>query len=324
MKRIVINYQNEQPERLDKALSRELPQFSRRELRKWILQGSVYLGKKRIRKQSYQLPAGQSLRIVLYPFDGASLDALAAKIAWPSRVLYRDDHLLAIDKPAGIPTAPTRESALHHVYAYAQQYGVLPRSFFPFHRLDKDTTGVLLIPLNKRMATALNRMIKSGELHKRYWLVARGIPPADEWEVKGYLSPPRGNPRKVRFSAKPAPGYRQSLTRFRVLAVNESQQLTLIEAEPVTGRTHQIRISAEVSGLSILGDPLYGSAEPPEPQTPMLLHCLEISFRHPVVKEQVRIQASLPDDFQRRIRASFDDIGTGEEKVKDQRSKIKD
>ncbi len=330
-KRFVLNYQGEQPERLDKVLARELPQFSRRELRRLILQGSVYVNRKRVRKQSFQISAGKPVRIIVYPFDGSTFDALAAKIDWHSRVLYRDEHLLALNKPAGIPTAPVLESAVHNVYAYAQQAGVLPHHYYSFHRLDKGTTGVLLIPLRKKMAAALNQLTKTGEFQKRYWLIGKGNPPGDEWEVEGYLSSPVGNPRKVKFSGTPVSRYRRCLTRFRVLAVNKTQHLALIEAQPVTGRTHQIRISMEVSGLTILGDPVYGNAAYGDAKTPMLLHCLEISFRYPVVKEHLTIRAKvgstndtnrhevvkehltirapLPDAFLSRLQSSFPDIG---------------
>jgi 23S rRNA pseudouridine1911/1915/1917 synthase len=120
-RKIQFHYTSSNPGRLDRVLHQHLPLYSRRYLRKLILQGSVYVQRKRVHKQSFEIAASEKVTIIVFPYNGAEIDRLTSTVDWASRVLYRDDHLVAINKPCGIPTAPTRESAIHNVYHYARQ-----------------------------------------------------------------------------------------------------------------------------------------------------------------------------------------------------------
>ena len=177
-----------------------------------------------------------------------------------ARVLYRDSNLLVIDKPAGLAVHPgpkTPDSLEAHLPALA--FGLRePPSIV--HRLDRDTSGCLVLARHAKALRKLNRFFAEGQVDKTYWALVRGRPPAAEGRIDLALRKVTG-PEGWRVVVDPA-GQAAS-TEYRVLA--EQGGTTLVELHPRTGRTHQVRVHLAALGCPILGDPVYGVAVPGAP-----------------------------------------------------------
>jgi tRNA pseudouridine32 synthase/23S rRNA pseudouridine746 synthase len=213
-----------------------------------------------------------------------------------SRLLYRDALMLVIDKPAGLPVHPGPkggETLFRHLDAL--RFG-LPRRPEAAHRLDKDTSGCLILGRHPKAIARLNEMFKKGEIDKTYWAVVEGGPDADEGEIDLPLapkSPDRGWWMKVDPKGQP------SLTRWRVLGRTEG--FTLLELRPITGRTHQLRVHCQASGFPILGDPIYGTA--PRFGGPGLhLHARSVTVPLYPKKPPITVEAPVPAHMRERVR----------------------
>jgi tRNA pseudouridine32 synthase / 23S rRNA pseudouridine746 synthase len=256
-----------------------------------------------------------------------------------SRLLYRDALMLVIDKPAGLPVHPGPkggETLFHHLDAL--RFG-LPRRPEAAHRLDKDTSGCLILGRHPKAIARLNEMFKRAEIDKVYWAVVEGGPEADEGTIDLPLapkSPDRGWWMKVDPKGQP------SLTQWRVLGrthtsplrgeiapeVREGVEtlpssalplhpsltadpppqgegekgLTLLELRPITGRTHQLRVHCQASGFPILGDPIYGTA--PRFGGPGLhLHARSVTVPLYPKKPPIIVEAPVPEHMRERVEA---------------------
>jgi tRNA pseudouridine32 synthase/23S rRNA pseudouridine746 synthase len=214
-----------------------------------------------------------------------------------SKVLYRDALMLVIDKPAGLPVHPGPkggETLTHHLDAL--RFG-LPRRPEAAHRLDKDTSGCLILGRHPKAIARLNELFKKNEVDKVYWAVVEGGPAGDEGEIDLALapkSPDRGWWMKVDPKGQP------SLTKWRALGRNEG--LTLLELRPVTGRTHQLRVHCQASGWPILGDPIYGTA--PRFGGPGLhLHARGVTVPLYPKKAPIAVEAPVPEHMRDKVAA---------------------
>jgi tRNA pseudouridine32 synthase/23S rRNA pseudouridine746 synthase len=214
-----------------------------------------------------------------------------------SKVLYRDALMLVIDKPAGLPVHPGPkggETLVHHLDAL--RFG-LPRRPEAAHRLDRDTSGCLVLGRHPRAIARLNELFRRNEVDKVYWAVVEGGPDAEEGKIDLALapkSPDRGWWMKV------DPGGQPSLTRWRVLG--RSEGLSLLELRPVTGRTHQLRVHCAASGFPILGDPIYGAA--PRFHGPGLhLHARGVTVPLYPKKSPIQVEAPVPEHMRGRVEA---------------------
>ncbi len=180
------------------------------------------------------------------------------------RVLYRDALMLVIDKPAGLPVHPgPRNAASRNAggrdvtltdFLPALRFG-LPRVPELVHRLDRDTSGCLVLGRHRKALERIGKLFSGNQVEKTYWAIVEGGPQADAGEIDlaiGPRDPDRGWWMKVDPAGQPA------LTRWRVLG--RAQGLTWLALEPVTGRTHQLRVHCAASGFPILGDSVYGNA----------------------------------------------------------------
>jgi tRNA pseudouridine32 synthase/23S rRNA pseudouridine746 synthase len=214
-----------------------------------------------------------------------------------SRLLYRDALMLVIDKPAGLPVHPGPkggETLFHHLDAL--RFG-LPRRPEAGHRLDKDTSGCLILGRHPKAIARLNEMFKKAEIDKVYWAVVEGGPEAEAGEIDLPLapkSPDRGWWMKVDPKGQP------SLTQWRVLGRGDG--LTFLELRPITGRTHQLRVHCAASGFPILGDPIYGTA--PRFHGPGLhLHARSVTVPLYPKKPPITVEAPVPEHMRERVRA---------------------
>jgi tRNA pseudouridine32 synthase / 23S rRNA pseudouridine746 synthase len=214
-----------------------------------------------------------------------------------SRLLYRDALMLVIDKPAGLPVHPGPkggETLFHHLDAL--RFG-LPRRPEAAHRLDKDTSGCLVLGRHPKAIARLNELFRKNEVDKVYWAIVEGGPEVDEGEIDLALapkSPDRGWWMKVDPKGQP------SLTQWRVLGRGEG--LTLLELRPITGRTHQLRVHCAAMNFPILGDPIYGAA--PRFGGPGLhLHARSVTVPLYPKKPPITAEAPVPEHMRERIAA---------------------
>jgi len=214
-----------------------------------------------------------------------------------SRLLYRDALMLVIDKPAGLPVHPGPkggETLFHHLDAL--RFG-LPRRPEAAHRLDKDTSGCLVLGRHPKAIARLNELFRKNEVDKVYWAVVEGGPQADEGEIDLPLapkSPERGWWMKVDPKGQP------SLTKWRVLGRGDG--LTLLELRPITGRTHQLRVHCAAMNFPILGDPIYGTA--PRFGGPGLhLHARSVTVPLYPKKPPITVEAPVPEHMRERVQS---------------------
>jgi len=206
-----------------------------------------------------------------------------------ARVLYRDGLMLIVDKPAGLAVhrGPKGGASLED-YFDALRFG-LPRPPALAHRLDKDTSGCLVLGRHRKALAHLGLLFKHGKVGKTYWAVVEGGPDADEGMVElslGRLDETRG------WWMKPDPNGLPSVTTWRVLGRGE--KITWLSLTPVTGRTHQLRVHCAASGWPIVGDNIYGTA-PRFTGPPQLLHAREVVVPISKNKAPVRVTAPVPD-----------------------------
>lgn len=214
-----------------------------------------------------------------------------------ARLLYRDALMLVIDKPAGLPVHPGPkggETLTRHLDSL--RFG-LPRRPETAHRLDKDTSGCLVLGRHPKALARLGDLFKRGLVGKAYWAVVEGGPADPEGEIALRLaprSPDRGWWMKV------DPAGQEALTRWRVLG--RAEGLTLLELNPVTGRTHQLRVHCAASGFPILGDPIYGAA--PRFGGPGLhLHARSVTVPLYPKKPAITVEAPVPEHMRGRVEA---------------------
>ena len=202
-----------------------------------------------------------------------------------ARVVYADEALIALDKPAGLLAVPGRGPDKQDCLAVRVQ------TLYPdarvVHRLDMATSGLLLMARGPHAQRQLGMAFAQRCVHKRYVAVVEGVVPHAEGEIDLPLAPDW--PQRPRQRVDPTHG-KPSLTRYRVLSVDHTLRRTRLCLEPVTGRSHQLRVHLLAIGHRIVGDTLYGAA----PHERLLLHASELALEHPVSGATVRLQSEAP------------------------------
>ncbi|MEA2991166.1 MAG: tRNA pseudouridine32 synthase / rRNA pseudouridine746 synthase [Alphaproteobacteria bacterium] len=214
-----------------------------------------------------------------------------------ARLLYRDGLMLVLDKPPGMAVhrGPKGGESLEDHFD-ALRFG-LPRAPALAHRLDRDTSGCLVLGRHRKALAALGRMFKNGQVGKTYWAVVEGGPEAETGRIDlplGRLDESRG------WWMKPDPQGQPAVTTWKVLG--RSDGLTWLALEPLTGRTHQLRVHCAEMGWPIVGDNIYGSA--PRSGGPTLhLHSREIVVPISKNKPPVVVTAPVPEHMREQLRA---------------------
>ena len=205
------------------------------------------------------------------------------------KILYEDKSLIVVDKPAGLSVLPDgwEKDSEYLVKILEEQYGKI----FIVHRLDKITSGVMVFARDAETHRALNTQFENHEAQKTYHAIVEGNP---KWEEKVAKHPLRANVGHKHRTMVDNKNGKPSETRFRV--IKRYQESALIEAKPMTGRTHQIRVHAYALGHPLVGDTLYGAQEAHGFKRPML-HSQSLSFIHPATNERKKFTAPHPADF---------------------------
>ena len=212
------------------------------------------------------------------------------------QIIHADEHILILNKPAGIPVLPDGwdKNSPYLVKMLEEEHGKI----FVVHRLDKITSGVMVFARDAESHRALNMQFENHEVEKGYHAIVEGNP---KWEEKVARHPLRANVGNKHRTAVDDKNGKPSETRFRVLKRHQahaewSRSAALIEAKPLTGRTHQIRVHAYALGNPLVGDILYGAEETNIISRPAL-HAWSLTFTHPISHERLTFKAEHPQDF---------------------------
>jgi 23S rRNA pseudouridine1911/1915/1917 synthase len=298
--------------RLDLFLAGVCSDLSRSRIQKLIDEGAVRVAGAQI-KRSHVVKRGEEVTVDVPEPRPVAI----APEPIPLTVLYEDAQILAIDKPPGIVVHPSPGHAsgtlvnalLHHVRDLGGVGGELRPGIV--HRLDRDTSGVLLVAKTDLAHTSLSRQLKKRLLRKEYLALVAGIPRVRKGEVTFAIGrDPRDRKKMKAFRAAedPPAGSREARTLFEIEREFFALGLTLLRCRLITGRTHQIRVHLAASGLPIVGDPVYGRPRYDRVKNPELkkaladfprqaLHAERVTLLHPENHEPLEIVAPLPADF---------------------------
>jgi tRNA pseudouridine32 synthase/23S rRNA pseudouridine746 synthase len=204
-------------------------------------------------------------------------------------IAYADDSFLVVNKPSGLLSVPGRGELFHDSLASRVQRE-FPQALV-VHRLDMQTSGLMVMALGAAMHRALSELFQTRQVHKRYGAVVSGIMVRDSGEVNLPLLtdwPNRPRQKVDHEGGKPA------LTRWQVVRRDPNQGTTRIDLEPVTGRSHQLRVHMMALGHAIVGDPLYASAAVRAQADRLLLHAAELTLPHPASGQPIHVQSPVP------------------------------
>jgi 23S rRNA pseudouridine1911/1915/1917 synthase len=314
MKQQFVLGPHEAAERVDRVLTRLMPEVSRATVQRWIAEGRVKLDGKICRAKQL-VTAGNPLEVDPSepPPTSAKPDASVA-----FRVLHEDPHLIVIDKPAGLVVHPARGHASGTLVN-----GLLARGGFEragadardpnaavrpgvVHRIDKDTSGILVVAKDEPTREGLKAQLSAHSMQRLYRAITLGVPKAGTIDTL-YDRHPRS---RLRFTSKTRTGKR-AVTHVQVLEALAGGRAALIECRLETGRTHQIRVHlAEQAQAPLLADWLYGR-EPSAPELRAIatglgrqaLHAAVLGFVHPRTQQTLRFESPLPADLQQALDA---------------------
>jgi len=281
---------DKQGTRLDKYVCEKHPELSRTHVQKLIAEGHITVNK-HMAKAGLKLNIGDRLKVVIPPTPPSRL----VPEAMPLNIIYEDDDLLAVDKPAGLAVHPApghpSHTLVNAILSHFPHLADISDSLRPgvVHRLDKDTSGVMLVAKNSTAQADLAEQFKTHSVAKAYLVL-----------VKGHLTPENGiieaaigrDPRNRKRMAV-VDGGREARTEYRV--VKYIGNYTLLEVMPETGRTHQIRVHLEAIGFPVVGDKVYGVKSPFLSR--QFMHACRLGFKLPSSGQYVEFKSELPPDL---------------------------
>ena len=292
--------------RLDAWLCRQLPQFSRTALARFINEGRVTVGEHSV-KPRYTTKAGDFIRICPPPSENCEI----LPEAMPLEILFEDEHLLVLNKAPGLCVHPATgrlagtlvNGLLHHCRGQLSNIGGPARRGI-IHRLDQGTSGCIVAAKTNSAHENLSLQFANRTVEKIYQAIACGQVSPLEGAIQAKIARHPSRRKRMMTTEK---GGRAAHTQFRV--VEHFPDASLIEANLRTGRTHQIRVHFQHIGFPLFGDALYGERKTRrlaakigfQPKRQML-HAWKLAFDHPAGKRRIHMQATLPSDFEETLR----------------------
>ncbi len=282
--------------RLDQALAEMLPQYSRSRLQAWISEGLITL-EGEIATPKRRVWGGEQIQVrpSAHPSEAAPQ---AEDIGL--NIVYEDAAILVIDKPAGLVVHPgsgnwsgTLMNALLH---HAPQLQSVPRAGI-VHRLDKETSGLLVVAKTLEAQTDLVRQLQARTVKRQYLAVVEGRMP----QAEGRIEAPIGRHPTARVKMAVVSRGKPAVTHFKVM--ERFAQHTLVECQLETGRTHQIRVHMQSIGYPLVGDPAYGAKNKQRIFKRQALHAWRLGLLHPSTQQAMAWEAPLPRDFQELLAA---------------------
>jgi len=317
--------ENDKGTRLDRFLSEQIDLLSRSRAKTLIKEGHVrqIVGQSEIVQNDPRAPVVPGVRYILEMPE--PIPAIPEPENIPLDVLFEDEHLLLVNKPAGMAVHPAPGSwqgtlvnaLLHHCKGQLPGIGGVERPGI-VHRIDKDTTGVLVVAKSEIAHKGLSDLFAVHDIDRTYFAFVRGAPRPLAGKVEGDIA--RSPRDRKKMAVVDSGDGRHAITHYR--ALHTYGQISKVEARPAaamiecqleTGRTHQIRVHMAHIGCSLIGDPVYGrhrgikaegrgaafdhATQVARKLTRQALHAASLSFIHPVTKDRISAEASLPDDL---------------------------
>lgn len=293
----IITFQVENGgERLDKVIVATVPDLSRAVVQRLVKDGQVTVNG-RTSKPSYRVEAGDEV-VVHVPTEKPP-QVIPEKIALD--VVYEDDHLLMVNKPSGMVVHPARGhesgtlvNALLGYYPQIVDVGGPERAGI-VHRLDKDTSGLIIVAKSEAVRGALQRQFKRRQVKKTYLALVEGHPEPRQ----GVIDAPIGRDKRQRKRMAIVRSGREAYTAYRVVETFDNH--SLVELQPETGRTHQLRVHLAWLGYPVVGDRVYGRRKQHLLKHRHFLHARRLELTHPVTGAPLSLIASLPDNLTRLL-----------------------
>jgi len=294
--------------RLDKALA-EASGLSRARVQALIADGAVQIGDAVAKSSSSKVAQGTAFRLAVPP----TVEAEAQPQDIPLNVAFEDQHLIVVNKPAGLVVHPAAgnldgtlvNALLHHCGGSLSGIGGVARPGI-VHRIDKDTSGLLVVAKSDAAHEGLAAQFAAHSVHRRYLAVTGGTPSPAQGTIDARIGRSDANRKKMAVLEKNSSRGKHAITHYTL--IDRFNHASLIECRLETGRTHQVRVHCASIGHALLGDQLYGSA--PKPLKPLLnrlgfarqaLHAAQLGFLHPISGEFVSFSVPLPNDMQELI-----------------------
>jgi 23S rRNA pseudouridine1911/1915/1917 synthase len=290
--------------RLDRALADVMPSMSRERLKALTKSGALSAGGKEIRDPSMKVKGGEEYLLAVPDPETSHNEAQDI----PLTIAFEDDHLLVVDKPAGLVVHPAAgnldgtlvNALLHHCAGRLSGIGGVARPGI-VHRIDKDTSGLLVVAKTDQAHEGLSRQFAAHSLGRRYLAIVNNRPTSSSGTVDAPLARSNFDRKKIAIVADGRG--KRAVTHWRL--VTNLKKSALVECQLETGRTHQVRVHMSSIGHPLLGDPVYGRGKSTHRELltaldfrRQALHAAGLEFTHPVTKERLSFESDLPPDMQ--------------------------
>ncbi len=291
--------------RFDRALAALIPTMSRERLKALISAGNVSLDGQIVRDPSHKARIGSQFSVTVPAPRPAHNEAQDI----PLEIVFEDDHLLVVDKPAGLVVHPAAgnydgtlvNALLHYCAGRLSGIGGVARPGI-VHRIDKDTSGLLVVAKTDRAHEGLASQFQAHSIDRRYQAIVSGSPKSPLGTVNAALA--RSPTNRTKVAIVPEDRGKRAVTHYR--AITPLKDATLIECRLETGRTHQVRVHMASIGLPLVGDPVYGRLRPSHRDIlqelnfhRQALHAANLGFLHPIERTPLNFESKIPSDMQR-------------------------
>ena len=291
-----FRFDKQTPERLDKYLVEQLQEFSRSRIQGLVLDGFVDVDGQPAKKAGQTIDSGSEVTVRIPP--AVPTDLVPEEI--PLDILFENEDLLVVNKPAGMVVHPAVGHAsgtlVNAVLGYDPEIEGIGGEERPgvVHRLDKETSGVILMAKNERAHRWLQDQFRMRKVEKTYLALVDGKPPTPSGRVEAYIG--RDPSHRKRMAIVPESRGREAISEYKTLETFKGQ--TLLEFHPLTGRTHQIRLHCAFLGCPIVGDEIYGRKKQSIKIDRHFLHARSLKILLPGEKQLRYFEAPLPEELE--------------------------
>lgn len=291
---IKVSIQDEKG-RIDKVLVTLLKDYSRSQVQAWLKEDAITVNGT-VTRANYKVAAGDEI-VITIP-DPVTLDLIAEDI--PLELVYEDDDVAVVNKPQGMVVHPSAghpngtlvNALLYHLENLSSINDVIRPGIV--HRIDKDTSGLLMVAKNNKAHESLAKQLKDKTSLRKYVALVHGNIAHEKGTINAPIGRSKVNRKKQAVSAEGKP----AVTHFTVL--ERFEHFTLVELQLETGRTHQIRVHMQYIGYPLAGDPVYGPRKT-LPGKGQYLHAKMLGFVHPVTEEDMLFEVPIPNEFEKTL-----------------------